>query len=127
MEMNEGTYFYDLMKMYFIVYLTEHEYLYRNNLFFLSKIHRDDKALGVYNAIEEMSYIGHSIVCVNFEKYFPVQNLENVTFTDSTSYRDVHHNKETDILIIYSNTDSCAQLCTKLSSYYHPKFIFYFS
>jgi len=119
MQLSENKYFEDVMIRYFFILIEEYKYEYRNNIIFVSQS-SDDKALGIYNAMRELSYSGENVLCVNFDINFTTENIENLRFIHNIEYLS---DSNCDYLFIYNalDTNSIRKIC----EYYNPKFIFH--
>lgn len=77
MEFEENKYYDSVMSKYLIILIEMPLYQYRCNKIFIEQFDRKDRAIGIYEAMNEMADIGEKIICVNFEVGFSVQQSEN--------------------------------------------------
>lgn len=121
MELSENKYFENVMSKYLLILIENNIYQYRKNVIFITQ-NSDDKALGIYNAMKDISYIGEKVICLNFDKDFSVQSDENLQFIgDRTSY---YSTIPCDFLFVYSSIND-RDKHNDVINYYNPKFIFY--
>lgn len=122
MEFEENKYYDSVMGKYLIILIEMPLYQYRCNKIFIEQFDRKDRAIGIYEAMNEMADIGEKIICVNFEVGFSVQQSENLHYISgkNTYYLSP---LPCDYLFVYNRLPQ-ADL-DKIIDYYNPKFIYY--
>ncbi|QOI71101.1 hypothetical protein pEaSNUABM12_00163 [Erwinia phage pEa_SNUABM_12] len=123
MTLSENKYFEQIITKYFLILIEQDLYQYRGNTLFIDKSSQDDRTLGIYNAMCDMAYIGENIVCVNFDKAFPIKHLDKLHFFIGNNAYYLNP-VPCDFLFIFDAVKNREEL-NKIINFYNPKFIFY--
>ncbi|AFC21614.1 hypothetical protein GAP32_164 [Cronobacter phage vB_CsaM_GAP32] len=122
MNIGENEYFDNILIKYFLILIEINLYTYRFNSFRLNIESKKDKSPGIYEAMQEMAYLGEKIVCVNFDRSYPVKHTDNIHyFIGKNAY--YLPPVPCDFLFICNNITR--EELDKIANFYNPKFIFH--
>lgn len=122
MNIGDNKYFDEIMTKYFIILIEMNLYQYRFNSIRLNIDTLPDKSLGIYEAMQEMAYLGEKIVCVKFDRNFSVSHNDNIHYYIG-KYAYYLEPVPCDFLFICKNIPR--EEMDKIVNFYNPKFIFH--